>query len=288
MEVGSRVMKTRKDQVGRLLLNAFIIALGLGMLYPILWLIGASFKPSNMIFTDPGIWPKVFTNENYLNGWKGIGIVGFDTFFKNSFVICLLSAFANAIFCSITAYAFARLNFIGKKFWFAVMMITLMLPSHVTTIPRYIMFRNFGWINTFLPIIVPKFFATDAFFIFLLVQFIRGLPRDIDESAVIDGCSKFGIYTRIIMPLTVPALITTLLFSFLWTWDDFFNQLLYLTSPNRYTVPMGLRLFLDSSGMSSWGPMFAMSVLSLIPAFILFFSLQKYFVRGIATTGIKG
>ena len=168
------------------------------------------------------------------------------------------------------------------------MMITLMLPSHVTTIPRYIMFRNFGWINTFLPIIVPKFFATDAFFIFLLVQFIRGLPRDIDESAVIDGCSKFGIYTRIIMPLTVPALITTLLFSFLWTWDDFFNQLLYLTSPNRYTVPMGLRLFLDSSGMSSWGPMFAMSVLSLIPAFTLFFSLQKYFVRGIATTGIKG
>ncbi|MEA4860188.1 MAG: carbohydrate ABC transporter permease [Sphaerochaeta sp.] len=281
-------MKTRKDQVGRLLLNAFIIALGLGMLYPILWLIGASFKPSNMIFTDPGIWPKVFTNQNYVNGWKGIGIVGFDTFFKNSFVICLLSAFANAIFCSITAYAFARLNFIGKKFWFAVMMITLMLPSHVTTIPRYIMFRNFGWINTFLPIIVPKFFATDAFFIFLLVQFIRGLPRDIDESAVIDGCSKFGIYTRIIMPLTVPALITTLLFSFLWTWDDFFNQLLYLTSPNRYTVPMGLRLFLDSSGMSSWGPMFAMSVLSLIPAFILFFSLQKYFVRGIATTGIKG
>ncbi len=281
-------MQSRKTLFNRLVLNAFIVALGLGMLYPILWLIGASFKPSNMIFTDPGIWPKVFTAQNYSEGWKGIGIVGFNTFFKNSFIICLLSAFANAVFCSLTAYAFARLRFVGKKFWFAVMMITLMLPSHVTTIPRYIMFRNFGWINTFLPIIVPKFFATDAFFIFLLVQFIRGLPRDIDESALIDGCSKFGIYTRIIMPLTVPALITTLLFSFLWTWDDFFNQLLYLTSPNRYTVPMGLRLFLDSSGMSSWGPMFAMSVLSLIPAFTLFFSLQKYFVRGIATTGIKG
>jgi len=281
-------MQTKKTLASRLLLNAFIIVLGLGMLYPILWLIGASFKPSNMIFTDAGIWPKVFTAKNYSEGWKGIGIVGFDTFFKNSFIICLLSAVANAVFCSLTAYAFARLKFVGKKFWFAVMMITLMLPSHVTTIPRYIMFRNFGWINTFLPIIVPKFFATDAFFIFLLVQFIRGLPRDIDESALIDGCSKFGIYTRIIMPLTVPALITTLLFSFLWTWDDFFNQLLYLTSPNRYTVPMGLRLFLDSSGMSSWGPMFAMSVLSLIPAFTLFFSLQKYFVRGIATTGIKG
>ena len=281
-------MEKRYSQTKNLLLNIFIVALGIGMLYPILWLIGASFKPSNMIFTDPGLWPKTFITDNYVQGWKGIGIVGFDTFFKNSFIICMISAFANAMFCSLTAFAFARLKFVGKKFWFAAMMVTLMLPSHVTTIPRYIMFRNFGWINTFLPIVVPKFFATDAFFIFLLVQFIRGLPKDIDESALIDGCSKFGIYTRIIMPLTLPALITTLLFSFLWTWDDFFNQLLYLTSPSRYTVPMGLRLFLDASGMSSWGPMFAMSVLSLIPAFILFFSLQKYFVRGIATTGIKG
>lgn len=258
------------------------------MLYPILWLIAASFKHSNVIFSDPSLLPKAITLENYSKGWAGIGIVGFDTFFRNSFTICLFSAGANAIFCSLTAYAFARLKFIGKNFWFAVMMITLMLPSHVTTIPRYIIFRSFGWVNTFLPIIIPKFFATDAFFIFLLVQFIRGLPKDIDDSALIDGCGKFGIYTRIIMPLALPALITTVLFTFLWTWDDFFNQLLYLTSPNKYTVPMGLRLFLDSSGMSSWGPMFAMSVLSLIPAFILFFSLQKYFVRGIATTGIKG
>ena len=272
----------------RLLINAFIIVLGLGMLYPILWLVGASFKPSNIIFTDPGIFPRVFTTENYVRGWQGIGIVGFDTFFLNSFIICMLSALANVVFCSLTAYAFARLNFTGKKFWFILMLTTLMLPAHVTTIPRYVMFRTFGWINTFLPIVVPKFFATDAFFIFLLVQFIRGLPKDLDESAYMYGCSKFGIYTKIIMPLTVPALISTFLFSFLWTWDDFFNQLLYLTSPDKYTVPMGLRLFLDSSGMSSWGPMFAMSVLSLIPAFILFFSLQKYFVRGIATTGIKG
>ncbi len=277
-----------KETTKSLLLNLFILLLGFGMLYPILWLIGASFKPSNMIFTDPGILPKSFHFGNYSEGWKGIGIVGFGTFFKNSFTICILSALGNVIFCSLTAYAFARLNFVGKKVWFAVMMLTLMLPAHVTTIPRYIMFRSFGWINTFLPIVVPKYFATDAFFIFLLVQFIRGLPRDLDESAYLDGCSKFGIFTRIIMPLTTPAVISTVLFSFLWTWDDFFNQLLYLTSPNKYTVPMGLRLFLDASGKSSWGPMFAMSVLSLFPAFILFFSLQKYFVKGIATTGIKG
>jgi len=276
------------SSVSALLSNAVIIVLGVGMLYPVLWLVAASFKPSDTIFTDPSLFPRSFTLENYAKGWEGIGIVGFGTFFKNSFYIGILCVLANAVFCSLTAYAFARLDFKLKKFWFAVMMLTLMLPTHVTTIPRYIIFRSFGWIDTYLPLVVPKLFATDAFFIFLLVQFIRSLPKDLDESALMDGCGKFGIYTRIIMPLTVPALITTVLFTFLWTWDDFFNQLLYLNSPRIYTVPMGLRLFLDSSGISSWGAMFAMSVLSLVPSFVLFFSLQKYFVQGISTTGIKG
>jgi multiple sugar transport system permease protein len=121
-----------------------------------------------------------------------------------------------------------------------------------------------------------------------MVQFIRSLPKEMDESAIIDGCSKFGIFTRIIVPLSVPPIITTVLFTFLWTWDDFLGHMLYLNSPEKYTVPLGLRLFLDSSGVSSWGAMFAMSVLSLIPCFVLFFSLQKYFVQGITTTGIKG
>ncbi len=268
--------------------NLFIIVLGAAMLYPIVWLIAASFKESNAIFGDPRLLPRTFTLQNYVQGWKGIGIVGFGSFFKNSFLICALCVVGNVIFCSLTAYAFSRLRFAGKKFWFTVMMVTLMLPSHVTTIPRYIIFRSFGWIDTYLPLIVPKFFATDAFFIFLLVQFMRSLPKELDESALIDGCGKLGIYTKIVMPLTMPALITTVLFTFLWTWDDFFNQLLYLNSPSKYTVPMGLRLFLDASGMSSWGPMFAMSVLSLVPCLVLFFALQKYFVQGIATTGIKG
>lgn len=281
-----------KRQTGRALYagftNAVIIILGMGMLYPVAWLIAASFKESNTIFSDPGLIPKAVTLQNYVKGWTGIGIVGFDTFFINSFILCILCVIANAIFCSLTAYAFGRLRFKFRNFWFAVMMLTLMLPSHVTTIPRYIIFRSFGWINTYLPLVVPKLFATDAFFVFLLVQFIRSLPKDLDESALIDGCGKLGIYVRIILPLTVPALITTVLFTFLWTWDDFFNQLLYLNSPSIYTVPMGLRLFLDSSGMSSWGSMFAMSVLSIVPCFVLFFSLQKYFVQGITTTGIKG
>jgi multiple sugar transport system permease protein len=268
--------------------NVIIVLFGILMLYPVIWLIMASFKEGSAIFSDPSLIPKTWTLQNYVKGWGGIGIVTFNTFFKNSFTICFACMILNALFCSLTAYAFARLEFPGRKIWFAIMMVTLMLPSHATTIPRYIMFRMFGWIDTFLPLIVPKLFATDAFFIFLLVQFIRSLPKDLDESARIDGCGKFGIYMKIILPLSVPAIITTVLFTFLWTWDDFFNQLLYLNSPQMYTIPMGLRLFLDSSGLSSWGSMFAMSVLSLLPSFILFFSLQKYFVQGIATTGMKG
>jgi multiple sugar transport system permease protein len=277
-----------ENRAGAVIANAIIILFGILMLYPVIWLIMASFKEGSAIFSDPSLIPKVWTLQNYIKGWNGIGIVTFGTFFKNSFLICALCLLCNAIFCSLTAYAFGRLKFPGNRLWFALMMITLMLPSHVTTIPRYVIFRSFGWINTYLPLVIPKLFATDAFFIFLLVQFIRGLPRELDESAYIDGCGKFGIYLRIILPLSMPALITTVLFTFLWNWDDFFNQLLYLNSPDKYTVPMGLRLFLDSSGMSSWGSMFAMSVLSIFPCFVLFFSLQKYFVQGIATTGIKG
>jgi len=265
-----------------------IVVLGFAMIYPILWLIMASFKEGNVIFSDPSLLPKTWTWDNYVKGWEGIGIVHFSTFFINSLYICVLCMIINSLFASITAYAFARLKFIGRKVWFAIMMITLMLPGHVTMIPRYLIFNMLNWIDTFNPFIIPKFFGGDAFFIFLIVQFIRTLPTDMDESARIDGCSKLGIYTKIIFPLTMPAIITTMLFTFLWTWDDFLSQMIFLNSPSMYTVPMGLRLFLDSSGISSWGPMFAMSVVSLLPCFVLFFSLQKYFVQGIATTGIKG
>lgn len=278
----------RREQLSAGLTNLLILVIGVGMLYPVAWLISASFKETSSIFTDPGLWPTAFTLENYPRGWRGIGIVTFATFFRNSFVISGLAMVANVIFCSVTAYAFARLKFPLRKVWFTIMLLTLMLPNHVTTIPRYIIFRSFGWVDTVLPFVVPRIFATEAFFIFLLVQFIRGIPKELDESAFIDGAGKLGIYLRIILPLSLPALVTTMLFSFLWTWDDFFNQLLFLNSPQNYTVPLGLRLFLDASGVSSWGPMMAMSVLAIVPAFLLFFTLQKYFVRGIATTGIKG
>jgi ABC-type glycerol-3-phosphate transport system permease component len=271
------------------LTHLFIIVLGLAMIYPIAWMIVSSFKPNSMIFSDPGLIPKAVTLENYISGWKGYAGTSFGRFFGNSLLLCAVAIIGNLIACTMAAYAFARLKFLGRGFWFAVMMITLMLPGHVTIVPRYILFNTFGWVGTYLPILVPKFLATDAFFVFLLVQFIRSLPKELDEAAIIDGCSEAGVFFRIIVPLTTPALVTTALFTFLWTWDDFFNHLLYLTRPEIFTVSRALRTFVgDAGAVSNWGGALAMATLSMIPPFILFFSLQKYFVQGITTTGIKG
>lgn len=271
------------------LTHLFIIVLGLTMVYPILWMIVSSFKPNTMIFSDPGLIPKAVTLENYVSGWKGYAGVTFGKFFANSLFMCAVAIVGNLISCTMAAYAFARLKFAGRNLWFAIMMITLMLPGHVTIVPRYILFNTFGWVGTFLPILVPKFFATDAFFVFLLVQFIRSLPKELDEAATIDGCSPVGVFLRIILPNAVPALVTTALFTFLWTWDDFFNHLLYLTKPPIFSVSRALRTFVgDAGAVSNWGGALAMSTLAMIPSFILFFSLQKYFVQGITTTGIKG
>lgn len=271
------------------LTHVFIIALGVLMIYPVVWMVISSFKPNNLIFSEPGLIPSAVTIENYITGWRGYAGTTFGTFFVNSLLMCVIAVVGNLISCSMAAYAFARLKFAGKTFWFAVMMITLMLPAHVTLVPRYIMFNSFGWVGSYLPILVPRFLAVDAFFVFLLVQFMRGLPKEIEEAAIIDGCSKVGVFLRVIIPLTVPALVTTALFTFLWTWDDFFNQLLYLTTPASFTVSRALRTFVgDAGAVSNWGGALAMSTLSVIPAFILFFALQKYFVQGISTTGIKG
>jgi len=271
------------------LTHLFIIAMGLFMIYPVVWMIISSGKPNNMIFSDPGLLPQTVTIDNYLSGWKGYAGTNFGVFYINSLLMCAVAIIGNVISCSMAAYAFARLKFVGRSFWFAIKMITLMLPGHVTLVPRYIMFNSFGWFGSYLPILVPKFLATDAFFVFLLVQFMRSLPKEVEEAAIIDGCDRFGVYLRIIMPLAIPALVTTALFTFLWTWDDFFNQLLYLSRPDTFTVARALRTFVgDAGSVSNWGGALAMATLSIIPAFILFFFLQRYFVEGIATTGIKG
>lgn len=280
--------KTKQIRIRKIVLHLFIITVGFLMLYPVLWMLSSSLKPESLIFSEVGLWPKEITFQNYIKGWNVVGEHTFATFFKNSFLISTICVIANLITCSMTAYAFARLQFPLKKLWFACMLFTIMLPTHVTLVPQYVIFHNLDWINTILPLTVPKLLATDAFFIFLMVQFIRGVPKQLDESATMDGCGIVQIYFRIILPLAVPVLITTAIFTFIWTWDDFFSQILYLNTVDVFTVPLGLRLFLDAQGNSSWGAVFAMSILSMVPITLIFFIFQRYIVEGIATTGLKG
>lgn len=272
---------------GRNALSHFmLIAFGVLMLYPLIWMLGASFKDSESIFSEITPWPDPIVLDNYARGWNGSGI-GFGTFFLNSTIVAVLSVIGNLVSCSLAAYAFARLSFRFRAVFFACMMATLMLPHHVLIVPQYILFSELGWVNTFLPLVTPKFLAVDAFFVFLMVQFLRGLPTELDQAAKIDGAGPWQTYRLVILPLTVPALATTAIFTFIWTWNDFFSQLVFLTRDEVKTAPLALRLFLDSSSGSSWGPMFAMSVVTIIPIFLVFLGGQKYLVKGIATTGIK-
>jgi multiple sugar transport system permease protein len=256
------------------------------MLYPVIWMVVSSLRPGDEIFREPGLLITELEIENYTLGWNALGHP-FSHYLMNSALVVLGAIVGNLVSCSMAAYAFARLEFIGKKFWFAIMLMTIMLPIHVLIVPQYVMFSEVGWVNTFLPLVVPKLLATDAFFVFLMVQFIRGIPRELDDAARIDGCGRARIFLRVILPLMVPALATTAIFTFIWTWNDFFSQLIYLTDPEMYTVPIALRSFVDATSSTSWGSLFAMSVVSLAPVFLAFLVGQRFLIKGIATTGGK-
>jgi multiple sugar transport system permease protein len=265
-----------------------LIAILLVALYPIAYMFGTSFKSGQEILNNVNVIPREFSPQNYVEGWTGIPGVTFGTFFLNSAVVAAGVVIGNVVACSLAAFAFARLRFPLRGFWFAIMIGTLLLPHHVLIVPQYVLFNSLEWINTPLPLIVPKFLATEAFFVFLMVQFMRGIPRSLDEAAEIDGCGPYRRFFFVVLPLTKPALVTTAVFSFIWTWNDFFTQLVYLNDLDAYTVPIGLRLFLDSSGQAAIAPMFAMSVLSLVPVFLFFLVFQRLIVDGINTSGIKG
>lgn len=284
--VGLRRSSPLQRRIASVLIHLGLLGASVLMLYPLLWMLAASFRPENEIFTSASIIPSAWSLDAYIRGWNGLR-TSFGVFFTNSFIISILSVMGNVLACSMAAFAFARLEFRGKNFWFALMLLTLMLPYQVTLIPQYVLFRQLGWVNTFLPLVVPKFLAADGFFIFLMVQFFRGLPRELDEAAQMDGCSPWRIYWKIVLPLSLPVLATAAIFTFIWTWDDFFGPLIYLSEMRSYTVMLGLRTFTDSTGMSDYGGLFAMSVLSLVPIFLFFLFFQRLLIEGIATTGMK-
>lgn len=266
--------------------HILLIAGSLAMIYPLLWMVVSSLRPTDIIFRTPGLWLKHFTWDNYAHGWTALQSP-FGHYVLNSAIVVIGAIVGNVFSCSLAAYAFARLRFRLRKLWFAIMLVSIMLPIHVVVVPQYILFNNLGWVNTFIPLVLPKFLATDGFFVFLMVQFIRGLPRELDEAARIDGCGHWAIFSRVLLPLMIPAIATTVIFTFIWTWNDFFTALIYLTSPDKYTSPVALRSFLDQTSGSDWGAMFAMSIVSLAPVFLAFLFGQKFLVKGISTTGGK-
>jgi len=276
-----------KHVLSRTVYHASILLLGLLMIYPVIWMVSGSFKTTYEILNESlKLLPEKFTLDNFINGWRGFGRLNFGLFFKNSFVITILATLGVTISSSLVAYAFTRIHFPGRKAMFICMIATLMLPSQVVMIPQYILFRNLGLTNTYVPLILPSWFGS-AFFIFMMMQFIMGLPKELDDAAIIDGCSRYSIYSHIILPLISPALITTLIINFYWKWDDFMGPLIYLSRPAKYPVSLAIKLFIDSTSQTDYGPMFAMSSLSLLPVFAIFLFFNKYLIEGISTSGMK-
>lgn len=285
-------LETAWSRVKSVLKHAALLVAAASMIYPVIWMVVSSFRPADRIFREPGLIVSDFTTENYTYGWNALSYgtqeLPFGLFMTNSLIVVIGCIIGNVFSCSLAAYAFARLKFTARTILFAAMLLTIMLPSHVVLVPQYIIFSKLGLVGTFWPLILPKLLATDSFFIFLMVQFIRGLPRELDEAALIDGCGHFRIFFNIIMPLMTPAIATTAIFTFIWTWNDFFGSMIYLSGRQQmYTVQLGLRAFQDSAGSTNWGSIFAMSVLSLLPIFLAFLFGQRFLIRGIATTGIK-
>jgi multiple sugar transport system permease protein len=274
------------DRARSVLKHVLLIAASLIMIYPLLWLIASSLRPNDIIFRTPGVWVSDLYVENYSKGWYSLSNP-FGLYILNSVIVVTGAIAGNLLSCTLAAYAFARLKFRFRTLWFAIMLMTIMLPFHVVVVPQYIIFNQLGFVNTFVPLVLPKFLATDAFFVFLMVQFIRGIPHELDEAARLDGCGHWRIFSRVMLPLMGPAIATTAIFTFIWTWSDFFTPLIYLTNPLAYTVPVALRSFLDATAGSNWGAMFAMSVVTLIPLFLVFLFGQRFLVKGIATTGGK-
>lgn len=265
-----------------------LIAVGFVMLYPLIWLVGASFKTNAEIFSGAGFIPQNPTLDGYIKGWETSTPYTFGRFFLNSFLIIVPKVIGTAISCTMAAYAFARFDFPLKKILFGTVIAVLLLPNVVTRIPQYLLFRDLGWLDSFLPLWVPSALAGDAFFVFMLVQFLRSLPADMEEAARVDGASSFQTLVYVVVPMLAPALISVCLFQFMWTMNDFLGPLIYISSVDKYPVSLALKLSIDTTEAFEWNRILAMSVLTIAPALVVFFAAQRYFIEGISAGGVKG
>jgi oligogalacturonide transport system permease protein len=284
----SSALDDHSSRAQTLLRTTLLLAVAVLMLYPLLWLVGASFKSNAQIFSEVGFWPDRFDFGAFAKGWKTSTEYTFATYFLNSFLITIPRIAVTVVSCVLVAYAFARFEFWGKKLLFAIMIGTMMLPLIVLRLPQYLMFKELGWLDTYLPLILPSAFATDTFFVFMLVQFLRGIPRDMEEAAVIDGCNALQLLWHIIVPLLKPAIISVIVFQFIWTMNDFMGPLIYLASVEKYPVSLALKMSIGATEEVEWANVIAISVVALIPSVVVFFMAQRYFIEGASSSGIKG
>lgn len=284
--------KTNKNRrwrrLRKMISYTIITAIALAMIFPLFWMIFASFKPSYEVFDNSHLLPKEWKFDNFKNGWFGVKPYSYLKFYLNTFVLVGGVMIANVCSSALVGFGFARGRFKGKNILFFILMGTMMLPGTVTMIPNFIIFNKLGWVNTYLPFFVPALCAGNAFFVFLMVQFMKGIPTELDEAAKIDGCGSFRIFSRIILPMCKPTLTTVAIFSFVWTWDDFMGQLIYISEMEKYTVALALKIMVDPLAAVDWGMVIAMSLVSVIPSIVVYFLAQDYFVEGITTTGLKG
>ena len=277
----------KKKRILTILYHTGMILGSFVMIYPLLWLLGSSLKTNAEYYASPySLIPHSWAFSNYAQGWKGVGRLTFTAFFKNSFLISICSTIGIVVSSTLAAFGFARIKFRTRKFWFVLMILTMCLPSQVLMIPQYSLYNKLGWLGTYLPIIVPCFTGS-AFYVFMLMQFMKNIPREMDEAAIVDGCNRPALFYRIMLPLIKPAMATVAVLAFMGSWSDFMGALLYLNKPAMYPVSYAIKLFGDENG-TNYGPMFAMSFCSLIPVLVLFFVFQKSLVEGISTTGVKG
>ncbi len=267
--------------------HALLTLMGVLMLYPLIWLFLSSFKDTMEILSSINLFPSQWTIDGFTHGWKGEGRPGFHVFLTNSLLLTLPTVFLTIVSGILVAYGFTRFEFPTRKFLFGVMIGTILLPNTVLLIPRYLIFRNLGALDSYVP-----FWLTAAggvpFFIFMFAQFFHGIPRSLDESAYMDGCGSFSILWNILTPLLKPAIFSAAIFQFMWTWDDFFSSLIFISSVDKYPVSLGLRLSIDAMGVPPWNQIAAMSTVAILPPTLIFFLAQRYFVEGIVTSGMKG
>ncbi len=275
-------------KINTVLRYVILIAVGIVMVYPLIWMVGASFMTNEQIFSGVSCIPSAPTLSGYIEGFKGYQGMNLLHFMANTYKFVIPKVFFTVVSATITAYGFARFDFVGKKFSFAVLLSTLFLPQVVLNVPQYILFDQVGWLDSYLPIVVPSILAADTYFVYMLIQFLRGIPKELEEAAQIDGCGVMQRLWFVIVPVLKPAIVSCALFQFMWASNDFMGPLIYVNTVSKYPVSIFLRMSMDADVGFEWNRVLAMSLIAIIPSLVVFFIAQDSFVEGIAAGSVKG